>query len=627
MVDVLLRHNNMKNLTVIIPCFNCAETIEEAVESVYRQNLENLEVILVDDKSTDSTREIIKKLKDKYPEIKIIYHDNNQGGGTTRNTGIASAQADVVFCLDSDDILPPNTLCKMLTLLKEKKCDGVGIHRSIKFRNISTTDIRSIDTFAYEGEEIPFKNLFEQDGLCSLYSTFMHTKRAHEITGGFPTEHGFDTQGFAWRFLMNGLKAYTCPDAEYLHRVEFNTSYYLREYNSGKSSRNWQLILSEFIFMFSPEAQNIILKKYSIWKDEPLIDTLKNITNPWIKDAENIIQSQIKPSISKEIIGRIYNIKNQPQKTYARNSFLGILIRINNKIRLKIRAILNVLRIRSYNPIRIGSFLILLVKKFFKVGFISQPSLEKIDVVIPTISKDLPLLSDVLNSIRLNVKHPINKIFIITQKGSLSQDFCLKNNCTFIDEASILGYGKERILYILNNQDRSGWIFQQLLKLSADSFVEMKNYLVIDSDTILINPHTFIENGKFVFLQSKEWNPPYFKGFKKLFKTKPKTYLSNTAHMMLFNVAYVKEMKKEIENKHHEPWIDVIMSCLSPDGTSSFSEYETYSNWMYIRYPQMVSFLPFYNIGLQRSMLLSQEKLMEIYGEKQKSLSFHHYIH
>ena len=262
------------DLSIIIPCYNCSETLEEAVDSCFIQQLEEnnrtYEIVMVDDGSTDTTREVMKKIETKTQAnssgvIRNFFHEKNCGGGATRNTAIKNARADVIFCLDSDDILAQGTLSKMLEMMLSKQkagipCDGIGIHHSKKFTGKNVNDIHVIHTFGYAGTQIPFESLLQRDNVyCPLYSTFMHTREAFEIMGGYPTNHGFDTQSFAWRFLSNGLTAYTCPDSTYFHRVGFNKSYYIREYEAGKVNYNWFLILSEFLYLFNDRIKDIIL--------------------------------------------------------------------------------------------------------------------------------------------------------------------------------------------------------------------------------------------------------------------------------------------------------------------------------------------------------------------------------
>jgi hypothetical protein len=109
------------------------------------------------------------------------------------------------------------------------------------------------------GDRIPFESLLEKDGVtCSLYSTFLITRKAFDLIGGYPTEHGFDTQGMAWRFLAAGLTAYTCPETTYLHRIGFHPSYYVRESNAGRQNYNWQDIFFEHFGLFDDATQEFI---------------------------------------------------------------------------------------------------------------------------------------------------------------------------------------------------------------------------------------------------------------------------------------------------------------------------------------------------------------------------------
>jgi glycosyltransferase involved in cell wall biosynthesis len=249
------------DLSIIMPCFDCAETLREAVDSCYAQGLKSFELVMVDDCSTDSTADIMAELAKEHDNIRTFKNDQNLGGGATRNRAVAETRSDVIFCLDSDDVLPPHTLSRMLSYLKEHSLDGLGFEHCVKFIGKNLSNIDRVDAFDFAGQNVPVSSLLEKkDGVsCPLYINFMYTRKAFDIMGGYPTHHGFDTQGFAWRFLMNGLKAQGCPGSSYLQRIKFKRSYYLREYESGKANRNWFEILSECMWAFDPQAQAMIL--------------------------------------------------------------------------------------------------------------------------------------------------------------------------------------------------------------------------------------------------------------------------------------------------------------------------------------------------------------------------------
>lgn len=108
--------------SVIIPVFNCEEFIEETVESVLKQTLEEIEIILIDDYSTDKSFEIMKKISEKDQRIKIYKNESNCGVALTRNKGIDLSSGRYIALLDSDDVWLPDKLEKQLNDLKIKDC-------------------------------------------------------------------------------------------------------------------------------------------------------------------------------------------------------------------------------------------------------------------------------------------------------------------------------------------------------------------------------------------------------------------------------------------------------------------------------------------------------------------------
>lgn len=96
-------------VSVIIPCFNCSNTIERAVHSIFQQTCRPQEVILVDDCSTDETRELLGELAQRYPAnwIRVLLQPRNAGPGAARNAGWAASTLPFIAFLDSDDSWHP----------------------------------------------------------------------------------------------------------------------------------------------------------------------------------------------------------------------------------------------------------------------------------------------------------------------------------------------------------------------------------------------------------------------------------------------------------------------------------------------------------------------------------------
>lgn len=106
--------NNRIHITIIIPTFNRAATIGKTIESFISQTYMDWDMIVVDDYSKDNTKEIIEDYHKCDGRINYHLNERKKGAQGARNTGILHAQADWVVLFDSDDIVYPNFLEKMI---------------------------------------------------------------------------------------------------------------------------------------------------------------------------------------------------------------------------------------------------------------------------------------------------------------------------------------------------------------------------------------------------------------------------------------------------------------------------------------------------------------------------------
>jgi len=104
----------MAKVTVIIPAYNCAQFISEAIESVLAQIYKDYEIVVVDDGSTDTTAEVLKKYKGK---ISYVYQANG-GPSKARNTGVVNSNGEYIAFLDQDDAWLPEKLQLQVELLE-----------------------------------------------------------------------------------------------------------------------------------------------------------------------------------------------------------------------------------------------------------------------------------------------------------------------------------------------------------------------------------------------------------------------------------------------------------------------------------------------------------------------------
>lgn len=104
-------------LSVIIPVYNISSYIEKCVESILTQEIEGIEVILVDDGSTDGSADICDSLAEKDCRVKVI-HKPNGGVNTARNRGLGEAKGEWIAFVDGDDFVEDNTFKKNFEILK-----------------------------------------------------------------------------------------------------------------------------------------------------------------------------------------------------------------------------------------------------------------------------------------------------------------------------------------------------------------------------------------------------------------------------------------------------------------------------------------------------------------------------
>lgn len=114
----------MGKLSVVIPCYNAQKTLDKCIQSILQCTYPELEIILIDDGSKDSTRNIIECYAEKYENV-IAFSKNNEGLGKTRNYGIDKATGEYITFIDSDDYIHPDGYLNMISKLEKDGSDVV----------------------------------------------------------------------------------------------------------------------------------------------------------------------------------------------------------------------------------------------------------------------------------------------------------------------------------------------------------------------------------------------------------------------------------------------------------------------------------------------------------------------
>lgn len=197
----------MNLVSIIIPCYNDAQYIEQAVQSALNQTYHNKEVIVVDDGSNAETKAVLKQIE---PTITRLITQENQGQSTARNVGINAAKGDFIFVMDSDDFIAP-TLCKEAVAvftfdvsLKIVSCQATLLY-SDKKTEIYIPKGGDISAFMYQN---------------SALGTSMFKKEDWQRVNGYDETMrcGFEDWEFFIRLLKSGGTAFVIQKPLYTYR-------------------------------------------------------------------------------------------------------------------------------------------------------------------------------------------------------------------------------------------------------------------------------------------------------------------------------------------------------------------------------------------------------------------------
>jgi glycosyltransferase involved in cell wall biosynthesis len=225
-------------LSVVIPCYNEKETIAIIIQRVKGSPVELKEIIIVDDASTDGTRDILDQADD--PLVKVIYHLRNQGKGAALRTGFSAATGDICIVQDADLEYDPNEFPLVIKPILENKADvvfgsrfqGGRAHRVVYYWHSVGNKFLTM-----------LSNMMTNINLTDMETCYKAFKR-EVIQGVIIRENrfGFEPEIIAKVARMN-LRIY-----------EVGISYYGRTYSEGKKI-NWKDGLRAIYCIF----------KYSLW--------------------------------------------------------------------------------------------------------------------------------------------------------------------------------------------------------------------------------------------------------------------------------------------------------------------------------------------------------------------------
>jgi glycosyltransferase involved in cell wall biosynthesis len=193
-------------VSVIMPCYNQGQYLEEAVGSVLAQTYQDFEIIVINDGSTDAAT--VDLLQTYHQPQMTVLHTANHGPAVARNTGIQQARGDYILPLDADDRIAPTFLEKTVPLLDQNP--GVGIVYTQA--DLFGEQTGRFDVPTYSFPEILLGNM--------IFNTSLYRKMDWEKAGGYRENMiwGWEDYDFWLSILELGREVVQLPEVLYFHR-------------------------------------------------------------------------------------------------------------------------------------------------------------------------------------------------------------------------------------------------------------------------------------------------------------------------------------------------------------------------------------------------------------------------
>lgn len=225
----------MPEISFIIPAYNCAATVEASVASILDGNVTpHSDIIIVNDGSTDETRAVIDRIASDEPRVTAVHHRDNRGGGAARNTAVSHVCHDLIFCLDSDNLLLPASVPELAACMEANQYDVAAFQQLHYFRE-QAGDAGTERDWDFGTEVYGFAEYMSRDRVPGNSGNYLYTRESWVKAKGYPEFTFLDTWGFGLRQAATGARTGILPGSAYNHRFG-HESYWVRGSAEGTTS-------------------------------------------------------------------------------------------------------------------------------------------------------------------------------------------------------------------------------------------------------------------------------------------------------------------------------------------------------------------------------------------------------
>lgn len=209
--------------SVIIPAYQCRDTIRNTVESICLSGLEDYEIIIVDDGSADKTPEICKSIASQHDNVKYIRQEN-KGVSSARNLGIENAEGQYILFFDSDDSVDEGALAETVKIVKEQSPDLLIYGMSFDYYKNGEMYRRDLLVYPQKGLFTPsqwgelMKGMYEYNSLTPVWNKVFKKSLILNQVRFNPGYFIMEDFLFVLDYLKNCKNVYCLPEAIYRYR-------------------------------------------------------------------------------------------------------------------------------------------------------------------------------------------------------------------------------------------------------------------------------------------------------------------------------------------------------------------------------------------------------------------------
>lgn len=254
-------------VSVIIPMYNSEKYIEDCINSVINQTYRNLEIIVIDDCSSDSSTEIVSNMKDS--RLKIIRLLENKGVSNARNKGVELAEGDYICFIDSDDIWVKNKIEKQLDFIEKNKYDFIYSNyafldnKKLASKKISELDIEKDLKKTSVPEEMTYNTAIKNTAIF-VSTVMLNMKKIKKEDVYMPDlKIGQDTVTW-WHILKKGIVAHGMKEVLAYYRISGNSlssNKFKAVLGAWKNYLNEDLKFYEKVYCFMCYVKNAVFRR------------------------------------------------------------------------------------------------------------------------------------------------------------------------------------------------------------------------------------------------------------------------------------------------------------------------------------------------------------------------------